>query len=120
VAAIVVLEPADAAAVSSNPENVAERQAGDAATPRITITASPIVDVAVDDDGARHAALLAANAERNAANAARRAELVERAREIAERRAGEPTSTRPRSAGVKPALADRLAALLAGRSGDTA
>jgi hypothetical protein len=48
------------------------------------------------------------------------APVVERARAIAERRAGEPTSTRPRSAGVKPALADRLAALLADRSGGTA
>ncbi|MFI7455480.1 hypothetical protein ACIBQX_49035 [Nonomuraea sp. NPDC049714] len=102
---------------SSNPENAVGRQAGNAATPRITITPPPTVDV--DDDGARHAALLAANAERNAATAVRRAELVERARAIAERRAGEPTSTRPRPAGVKPALADRLAALLAGRSGGT-
>jgi hypothetical protein len=76
--------------------------------------------VDVDDDGVRHAALLAANAERNAATAARRAQLVEQARAIAERRAGEPTSTRPRPAGVKPALADRLAALLADRSGGIA
>jgi hypothetical protein len=80
-------------------ENAAERQAGDTATPRIAITAPPTVDV---DDGARHAALLAANAARNAANAARRAELVERVRAIAERRASELTSTRPRSAGVNP------------------
>ncbi|MFI7446690.1 hypothetical protein ACIBQX_04250 [Nonomuraea sp. NPDC049714] len=103
---------------SNDTENTAERQTGDATTPRITITPPPTVDV--DDDGTRHAALLAANAERNAANAARRAELVEQARAIAERRAGEPTSTRPRPTEVKPALADRLAALLAGCSGGTA
>jgi hypothetical protein len=41
---------------------------------------------------------------------------VEQARAIAKRRAGEPTSARPRPAGVKPALA----ALLADRSGGTA
>ncbi|MDR8415075.1 hypothetical protein MTP10_40890 [Nonomuraea sp. 3-1Str] len=43
----------------------------------------------VDDDGRRHAAFLAANAERNAANAARRAELVELARRQARRLAGD-------------------------------
>jgi hypothetical protein len=67
--------------------------------------------------GTENAALLATNAARNAATAARRTELVEQARAIAKRRAGEPTSTWPRAAGVKPALADRLAALLDDLSG---
>ncbi|MGP3937259.1 hypothetical protein [Nonomuraea sp. KM88] len=72
--------------------------------------------IAVDDDGARHAALLAANEAANAANAARRAELIERARAIA---AARTTDTTQPPAGPGPAtvvrapLHNRLTGLLA-------
>ncbi|WP_344890671.1 hypothetical protein [Nonomuraea antimicrobica] len=75
--------------------------------------------IAVDDDGRRHAALMAANEAANAENAARRAELVAQARAIA---AARTTGTAPSPADdrvdsqvdtvVRSPLQDRLADLM--------
>ncbi|MEO3892164.1 hypothetical protein [Nonomuraea sp. B5E05] len=80
----------------------------------VLIVAPPVI--AVDDDGRRHAALLADNEAANAANAVRRAELIERARAIAAARTAD-TAQPPAGPGpatvVRAPLHNRLTGLLA-------